>query len=115
LTAQPFTQAIWAIVLGFAASWVVIIPAFLLIMRWRDRRALRRAQARWQAWQAAHPHEPPQDDVMRRWQIRNQLWLDSQPAYIQAHLLRQRLEGAEREVQVQAILEAARRGDADGR
>jgi hypothetical protein len=52
---------------------------------------------------------------MRGWQIRNQLWLDSQPAYIQAHLLRQRLEEAEREVQVRAILDAERREEADGR
>jgi hypothetical protein len=115
LTTQPFTQAISPILLGFAVPWVLILAAFLLVTRWWDRRALRKAQACWEAWQAAHPREPPRDDWQRRWEIRNQLWLESQPAYIQAHLLRQCLEEAEREAQVEAILAAERRGEADGR
>jgi hypothetical protein len=60
-----------------------------LIDRWRDRRALRNAQARWQAWEATHPREPL-DDLARRAQIRQQLWLEHMPAHVQAYLLRQR-------------------------
>jgi hypothetical protein len=114
MTPRDFAQAIWAIALGIAAPWVIIMPLWLVIDRWRDRRALWNAQARWQAWEATHPREPP-DDLARRAQIRQQLWLEHMPAHVQAYLLRQRLEEAEREVQVQAILDAARRGDADGR
>jgi hypothetical protein len=113
-TPRDFAQAMWAIALGLAAPWVVIVPLYLLIDRWRDRRALRKARARWQAWEAAHPPGPT-DDFTRKWQLREQLRLERLPAHVQAHLLRQRLEEAEREVQVQAILEAVRRGDADGR
>jgi hypothetical protein len=113
LTTQQFAPAIWAVALGFAAPWVVILSALLLVTRWRDRRALRRAQARWEAWQAAHPREPP-DEWTRRWELRQQLCLESQPAYIRAYLLRQRLEEAEREARVEAILAAERRGETDG-
>jgi hypothetical protein len=62
LTTQPFTQAISPILLGFAVPGVLILAAFLLVTRWWDRRALRKAQAHWEAWQAAHPREPPRDD-----------------------------------------------------
>jgi hypothetical protein len=113
LTTQQFTQAIGAAVISFAAPWVLILPTVWLVMRWWDRRALRKAQARWQAWEAAHPCEP-RDEVLRRWQLRQQLWLDSQPAYIQAHLLRQQLAEAEREAQVEALLEAERQGRVNG-
>jgi hypothetical protein len=115
VTTGQFTQALFAVLVGFAVPWGVILPSLLLVTRWWDRRALRRAQARWEAWGAAHPREPPRDEWLRRWEIRERLWLDSQPAYIQAHLLRQRLEAAERELRVEAILAAERRGEADGR
>jgi hypothetical protein len=114
VTTGQFTQAIFAILLGFAAPWVVILPALLLVARWWDRRAVRRAQVRWEAWQAAHPSEPPREDWLRRWEIREQLWLESQPAYIQAHLRRWRLEAAEREARVEAVLAAERRAARDG-
>jgi hypothetical protein len=114
LTTGPFTQAIWALLIGLVVPWVLIVLLWQLIIRWWDRRSLRRAEACWQAWEAAHPREPP-DEFMRRWQIRHQLWLESQPLCIHAHLLRQRLAEAEREEQVQALLKAERRGETDGR
>jgi hypothetical protein len=40
LTAQQCTQAVWALVIGFAAPWVVIFPVWWLIERWRDRQSL---------------------------------------------------------------------------
>jgi hypothetical protein len=115
VTTQQVTQVIVGILVGVAVPWVVILPAFLLIMRWWDRRALRLAKARWVAWEATHPREPPRDNWERRWQLRQQLWLESQPAYLQAHLLRAQLDAAEREAQVEAILAAEPRGEADGR
>jgi hypothetical protein len=46
MTPRDFAQAIWAIALGIAAPWVIIMPLWLVIDRWRDRRALWNAQAR---------------------------------------------------------------------
>jgi hypothetical protein len=104
---------IWAIALGMVAPWVVIIPAWLLIDRYRDRRAVRLAQARWQAWAAAHPREAS-DEHARLAQIHDQLWLEGMPAHVRAHILRQRLEDAEREERAKTLLEAEQRGETDG-
>ena len=112
VTTGQFAQTLFAVLVGFAVPWGVILPTLLLVTRWRDRRALRRAQAR---WEAAHPRELPREEWLRRWEIRERLWLDSQPAYAQAHLLRQRLEEAEHELRVEAILAAEQRGEADER
>jgi hypothetical protein len=114
LTTGPFTQAIVLPLIGLVGPWVVIVPIGLLITHWWDRRSLRRAEACWQAWEAAHPRDPP-DALTRRWQLKDQLWRESLPPYLQAHLLRERLAEADREVRVQAMLEAERRGDGDGR
>jgi hypothetical protein len=114
LTTQQFTQALWALLIGLAVPWVAIIPVWVAIDRYRDRRAARLAQARWQAWEAAHPREPL-DEHERLAQLKDRLWLESMPAHVRAHILRQRLEEAEREAQARAILEAERRGETDGR
>jgi hypothetical protein len=114
LTAQQFTQAVWALVIGFAAPWVVIFPVWWLIERWRDRKASREAQERLRRWDATHPRAPA-DEHTRLAQIKDQLFLESLPDSVRAHILRQRLEDAEREAQARAIWEAERRGEADGR
>jgi hypothetical protein len=114
LTTGQFRDTIWAVALGIAAPWVVIVPVWLLIERWRDRRASRDAQARLQVWEAAHPRAP-RDARERLWQIRDQLWLDSPDPHVRAYILRQRLEDAEREARAQALLEAEQRGNAHGR
>ena len=86
LTTQPFAQALRAITIGIAAPWGGIVPLYLVIDRWRESRALRKAQAHWEAWQAAHPCEPPAD-FTRRAQLRDQLWPERQPAHAQAYLM----------------------------
>jgi hypothetical protein len=94
-----------------AAPWVLIVPIWLLIERYRDRKASREAQARLQAWEAAHPREVP-DEHARLAQIRDQLWLESLTSHARAYILRQRLEEAEREARVRAWLEAERQAQA---
>jgi hypothetical protein len=91
LTTEPCAQALWA-----------LVPVWLVIERYRDRKASREAQARLQAWEAAHPREP-EDEHARLAQIRDQLWLDSLAPHVQAYILRQRLEAAEREEQARAL------------
>jgi hypothetical protein len=113
MTPRGFAQAMWAIALGMAAPWVLIVPIWLLIERARDRRAARQAQARLQAWEAAYPREAP-DEHARLVQIRDQLWLESLAPHARAYLLRQRLADAEREARARALLEAERSGDQNG-
>jgi hypothetical protein len=116
LTTQPFTQAIWAIALGFAAPWLIILPAWWAWERYQDRKASREAQARVQADDAQHPHrsrralawEDP-DSWARRMALRHQIWQVEQqireeqlPAEERAWLQRHREEQ-------QAIRREARR------
>jgi len=105
MTSGDFAKAIRAAVLVTVAPWVIIVPLYLLIDRYRDRRAARQAEARRQVWEATHPREPP-DELARLHQIRDRLLLESMPAHVRAHILRQRLEDAEREERARAILEA---------
>jgi hypothetical protein len=105
VTTGQFTQTIWALLIGLVGPWVTIIPIWLLIERYRDRRASREAQARLQAWEAAHPREVP-DEHARLAQIRDQLWLESLTPHARAHILRQRLEDAEREERARALWQA---------
>jgi hypothetical protein len=113
MTPRDFTQAIWALLIGLAVPWVTIIPMWVAIARYRDRKAAREAQARLQAWEAAHPREPP-DEHARLAQIRDQLWLDGLAPHVRAHILRQRLADAEREAQARALLEAERPAPPNG-
>ena len=46
LTTGQFTQAIWALLIGLVAPWVTVIPVWIAIDRYRDRRAARLEQAR---------------------------------------------------------------------
>jgi hypothetical protein len=78
-----------------------------VIDRHRDRKASREAQARLQAWEAAHPLEP-EDEAARLAQIRDRLWLKSLEPHVRAHILRERLAVAEREARARAILDAGR-------
>jgi hypothetical protein len=57
LTTGQFTQAIWALLIGRVAPWVTIIPVWIAIDRYRDRRAARLEQAR-AAHQAATQPKP---------------------------------------------------------
>jgi hypothetical protein len=114
MTTGQFTQAIWALLIGLVVPWVTIIPVWRLIERWRDRKASREAQARLQAWDAAHPRGVP-DEHARLAQIRDQLWLESLTPDTRAYILRTRLEEAEREARARAILEAERQARGDGR
>jgi hypothetical protein len=102
LTTQPFTQAIWAIALGVAAPWLIILPAWWAWERYQDRKASREAQERLRRWEATHPLAP-EDEWARLAQIRDQLWLDSLTPHLQAYILRQRLEAAECEEQARAL------------
>jgi hypothetical protein len=111
MTSRDFAHAMWALALGVAAPWVLIVPIWLLIERYRDRKASREAQARIQAWEAAHPREVP-DEHARLAQIRDQLWLESLTPRARAYILRQRLDEAEREAQARALLEAERQAQA---
>ena len=113
MTPQDFAQALWALALGMAAPWVLIVPVWRLIERYRDRKASREAQARLQAWEAAHPREP-EDEHARLAQIRDQLWLESLAPHVRAYILRQRLEAAEREERARALLQAERQAQRDG-
>jgi hypothetical protein len=99
LTALPSWVPLLTVVL---APWAVFL-AVVLITHWHDRRAARRAEAQWAAWQAAHPRESV-DDRERRWQLRDRLYLDSLKPYLRAHILRERLAEAEREARVEALL-----------
>jgi hypothetical protein len=112
-TTGQFVQALWALAIGLVVPWVTIIPIWVAIERSRDRKASREAQARLQAWEAAHPREAP-DEPARLAQLRDQLWLDSLTPHVRAHILRQRLEDAEREARARAILDAERRAARDG-
>jgi hypothetical protein len=96
----------WGLLTVVLAPWAVFL-AIVLITHWHDRRAARRAEARWAAWRAAHPREPT-DDRERRWQLRDRLYLDSLKPYLRAHILRERLAEAEREARVEALLAAER-------
>jgi hypothetical protein len=112
MTPQDFVQALWALALSMAAPWVLVVPVWLLIERYRDRKASREAQARLQAWEAAHPREP-EDEHARLAQIRDQLWLESLAPHVRAYILRQRLEEAEREERARALLQAERQAQWD--
>jgi hypothetical protein len=48
-TPRDFALAVWAVAVGLAAPWVIIVPVWLLIEHYRDRKASREAQARLQA------------------------------------------------------------------
>jgi hypothetical protein len=104
---------VWALALGLVVPWVTIIPIWVAPERARDRKASREAQARLPAWEAAHPREPP-DEPARLAQIRDRLWLDTLEPYVRAHILRQRLEDAEREARARALLEAEPEGHVHG-
>jgi hypothetical protein len=69
MTPQDFARVLWALVLGMVAPWVIIVPIWLLIERYRDREASREAQARLQAWEATHLREAP---VQVLWQAERQ-------------------------------------------
>jgi hypothetical protein len=113
LTSQQFAQAVLAIALGIAAPWVIALPTWLLIDRYRDRKASREAQARLQAWEAVHPLEP-EDEAARLARIRDRLWLESLAPHARAAVLNDRLAAAEREARARAILDAERRAARDG-
>ena len=70
---------------------------------------LRQAQARWQVWEAAHPREL-EDEFTRLAQINEPFWMERLAPHVRAHLLRLRLDEAEREERARAILEDERRG-----
>ena len=113
MTSRDFAQAVWAIALGMAAPWVIIVPIWLLIERYRDRKASREAQARLQAWEAAHPREAS-DEHARLAQIRDQLWLESLTPDARAYILRRRLEETEREERARALWQAERQAQRGG-
>jgi hypothetical protein len=114
LTRQPFTQAIWAIALGFAAPWLIILIARWAWERYQDRKASREAQERLRRWEATHPLEP-EDENQRLAQIKDRLWLESLSLDARRSILRQRQEEAEREARARTILDAERRAARDGR
>jgi uncharacterized membrane protein YqiK len=113
LTTQPFTQAVWAIALGVAAPWLIILPAWWAWERYQDRKASREAQERLQRWEATHPLEP-EDEWARLAQIKDCLWLESLSPDTRRYILRQRQEEAEREARARTILDAERRAARDG-
>jgi flagellar biosynthesis/type III secretory pathway M-ring protein FliF/YscJ len=75
----------WAIALGMAAPWVILVPIWLVIERYRDRRASRQAQACLQAWEAAHSREAP-DEVEHGQQGRDRDMTPESPEARLAHL-----------------------------
>jgi hypothetical protein len=107
-------RAIWAIALGVAAPWLIVLPARWAWDRYQDRKASREAQERLRRWEATHPLEP-EDEWARLAQIKDRLWLESLSPDARRHILRQRQADAEREARARTILEAERRGEADGR
>jgi hypothetical protein len=64
LTTQQFTQALWAVAIGIAAPWVIILPAWWVWERYQDRKASRQAQPRLRRWEATHLLAP--EDEARR-------------------------------------------------
>jgi len=114
-TAGQFFSTLGAAILGLTGPPTVILGTLWLISRWWDRRARRRARAEWGAWRAEHPEESAATDLTRRQRLSRQLWLEEQPAHVQAHLLRGWLADARRQERVEAILGAERRGERDGR
>jgi hypothetical protein len=114
LTAGQFFTILGGLVLGLTLPAALFLPVYFLVTRWWDRRALCRARAAWHAWRAARP-EDPDDGLGCRFRLKQELWLEEQPAYIQAHLLRERLAEARRELRVREIMEAEGRGGRDGR
>jgi hypothetical protein len=113
LTTQPFTQAIWALALGVAAPWLIILPARWAWERYQDRKASREAQERLRRWEAAHPLEP-ENEWARLARIKDRLWLESLSPDARRYILRQREEEAEREARARVILEAERRAARNG-
>ena len=103
----------WALAIGLVVPWVTIIPIWVAIARARERQASREAQARLQAWEAAHPREAS-DEPARLAQIKDQLWLDSLEPHVRVHIPRQRLDEAEHEAQARALLEAERQAQKHG-
>jgi hypothetical protein len=89
LTTQQFTQAIWAIARGFAAPWLIILPAWWAWQRYQDRNASREAQERLRRWEAMHPLEP-EDEWARTAEIKERLWLESLSPDARRSILRQR-------------------------
>jgi hypothetical protein len=114
LTAGQFFSMLGTAVLGLTVPPGLILGTAWLASRWWDRQALHRARADWEAWRAAHPEEA-EDDLGRRHRLSRQLWLEEQPVYIQAHVLRQQLADARREARVRAMLDAEQGGASDGR
>jgi hypothetical protein len=90
-----------------------VVLAIMGTVWWRDRRAARRAKAAWEAWGAAHPR-PPASERERLFQIREQLRLESEPAYIQASRYRHLLAEAKRDEQAKALLDLERFLDEGG-
>jgi hypothetical protein len=113
LTTQQFTQGIWAIALGFAAPWLIILPAWWAWERYQDRKASREAQERLRRWEATHPMEP-EDEWARLAQIKDRLELESLSPDARRYILRQRQAEAEREARPRTILEAEQRAARDG-
>jgi hypothetical protein len=85
----------------FSTLGAAILGTFWLVSRWWD-------------WRAAHP-EDLDDGLSRRFRLKQELWLEEQPAYIQAHLLRGWLADAQREACVREIMAAEARGGCGGR
>jgi hypothetical protein len=108
LTTQQFTQTIWALALGAAAPWLIILPARWIWDRYQNRKASREAQERLRRWEATHPLEP-EDEPARLAQIKDRLWLESLSADARLSILQQRQAEAEREARARAILDAERR------
>jgi hypothetical protein len=113
LTAQQFAQAIWALALGVAAPWLIILPARWAWERYQDRNASREAQERLHRWEAAHPLEP-EDEHARPAQIKDRLWLESLSPDARRSILRLRQAEAAREARARVILDAERRAARDG-
>jgi hypothetical protein len=113
LTTQQFTQTIWAIAVGVAAPWLILLPAWWAWERYQDRKASREAQERLRRWEATHPLEP-EDEWARLAQIKDRLWLESLAPDARRDILRQRQAEAGREARARAILEAERRSARDG-
>jgi hypothetical protein len=113
LTTQQFTQALWAVAIGIAAPWVIILPAWWAWERYQDRKASREAQERLRRWEATHPLEP-EDEWARLAQIKDHLWLESLSPDARRDILRQRQAEAERDARARVILDAERRAAREG-
>jgi hypothetical protein len=115
---SPWAKVIMLGYLALSVGGAVGVPLLIFAgLSARDEQRWAAQRRQWEAEQAAQRErwERERQEWQRLQEIRDQLWLERLPPEERERTLARRREQQELEARARAILEAERRGEADGR